>query len=220
MEMIVDELLSDRDRKVVEKSGYADGGAFSWDSREYGGKLAVVVIDMQQFIMGDDEPILEAIEKHQLAMGEVAWDALPEIKSVIETARSNDVPVLFTRITPSDEHGLSREERSIVDPIAPKSNEPVIDKSYTSSFFGTDLGTELTQRGIDTVILVGNATSGCVRASAVDAVQHGYHVIVPSDCVFDRLELSHNVALLEMWMKYATILDREATEARLENQTS
>ena len=220
MEQMIERLLSERDQKVLKESGYADGGAFTWDSRTVGAKFAVIVIDMQRFIVGDDESIFDAIEKQQLAIGEAAWSALPDIRSVIETARSHDVPVFFTRIIPSGEHELTREDLSIVDPIAPKTDEPVIEKSYTSSFFGTDLGTRLTQHGIDTVVLVGNVTSGCVRATAVDAVQNGYNVIVPPECVFDRLEISHQTALLEMWMKYASIIDRQTTESKLREQSN
>lgn len=212
------ESLPERDRRIVRESGYEDGGASSWDSREVGNDPAVLVIDMQRFIVGDDEPILDAIQKHQLATGEVAWDAIDHVEPFLDTARSNDVPVLYTKIVP-DETDLPDEALEIVDPIAPEPSESVIEKSYTSSFFGTDLASRLVRQGTDTVAIVGNVTSGCVRATAIDAVQHGFDVVLPRECVFDRLEISHRIALLEIWMKYGNVARRDAVESYLADPT-
>lgn len=214
MEYIL-ETLSERDRRIIRESGYDENGASSWDSRSVGDSPAVVVIDMQRFIVGDDEPILDAIEDHQLAIGEDAWDAIDHIEPFLETARSNEVPVLYTRIVP-DETDLSADALEIVDPLAPDESEPVIEKSYTSSFFGTDLSSRLVRHGVDTVVLVGNVTSGCVRATAIDAVQYGFDVVLPRECVFDRLEMSHRIALLEIWMKYGNVTSQERVESYLE----
>lgn len=208
------ETLSERDRRIVRESGYEAGGASSWDSREVGDAPVVLVIDMQRFIVGDDEPIFDAIADHQLAMGEVAWDAIDHIEPFLDDARDEDVPVVYTKIVP-DETDLPAEALEIVDPIAPDPSEPVVEKSYTSSFFGTDLASRLVRRGVDTVVVVGNVTSGCVRATVIDAVQHGFDVVVPRECVFDRLELSHRVALLEIWMKYGNVAPREAVASYL-----
>jgi nicotinamidase-related amidase len=69
------------------------------------------------------------------------------------------------------------------------------------------------------VIVVGNSTSGCVRATTVDAQQHGFDVIVPQECIFDRIEASHKIGLLDMWMKYAEVQEREEVEAYVESIT-
>lgn len=212
------ETLSERDRRIIRESGYDENGASSWDSRTVGETPVVLVIDMQRFIVGDDEPIFDAIQKHQLAMGDVAWEAIDHIEPFLETARANDVPVMYTRIVP-DETDLPAEALEIADPVAPEPTEPVIEKSYTSSFFGTDLASRLVRRGADTVVVVGNVTSGCVRATAIDAVQHGFNVVLPRECLFDRLEISHRVALLEIWMKYGNVAPREEVESYLEDPT-
>ena len=92
----------------------------------------------------------------------------------------------------------------------------MIDKSYASAFYGTDFRTRLVREDVDSLIIVGNSTSGCVRATAVDAKQHGYGVVLPQECIFDRIEASHKVGLLDLWMKYAEVLEREEVEAWVE----
>ncbi|MEF8826479.1 MAG: isochorismatase family protein [Halapricum sp.] len=214
-EHVWDELLTDLDARVISKSGYAEGGASSWDSRDVGGTPSVLVIDMQRFIVNDNVPILDAIENHQIAIGENAWAAMDEIASVIETARENNVPVAHTRVIPQAYDDPSHEDLAIVEEVAPEPGETIIDKSYSSAFYGTDLRTRLRRQGIDTLVIVGNTTSGCIRATVVDAQQHGFDVVVPQECVFDRIEASHKIALLDMWMKYASVMDRAAAESYL-----
>jgi len=82
----------------------------------------------------------------------------------------------------------------------------VVDKNYASAFYGTALLSQLVRRQADTVIVVGNTTSGCVRATAVDARQNGFGVVIPEECVFDRIQASHKIGLLDLWMKYAQVI--------------
>jgi nicotinamidase-related amidase len=212
---IWDEYLSDRDRRVVEAAGYETRGASSWESRTKGDTPAVLVIDMQRITVGDDVDIFEAIEESPISMGEVAWDAMEHIVPFVEFARELDVPVIHTRIVPSGYEPDDPEVR-IVDELTPEGDEPVIRKSYASGFYGTDLLSQLVRRDVDTLFVVGNTTSGCLRATVVDAQQHGFNAVVPENCVFDRLNLSHATALLDMWMKYAQVLDDEDARAMLE----
>jgi len=209
-EHIWEDLLTEQDKRVIEQSGYAQGGASSWDSRQLGDSPLVVVVDMQRLIVGEDEPILDAVESHRTAMGEIAWDALEQIVPFLSTVRDYDIPIMYTRLVPTTYENPNHEDLEIVDPVAPEPGEPIIDKSYASAFYGTDLLSRLVRLDIDTVILVGNSTSGCIRATAVDAQQHGFNVILPQECLFDRIEASHKIALLDMWMKYASVLQTEA----------
>ena len=110
----------------------------------------------------------------------------------------------------------SDEALQIVDALAPQPGENVIDKTYSSAFYGTDLLTRLVRRGIDTLILAGNSTSGCIRATAVDALQHGFHPLVPLECVFDRIHAAHCISLLDLWMKYAVVQPLSDVQAYLE----
>jgi len=213
---IWEDLLSERDRRVIEKTGYDEAGASSWDSRGTGTEPMVLVIDMQRLVVGADVPILEAISEYRTAMGEIAWDAIDHIEPFLEHARERDVPITYTRIVPSSYDDPDHEDLDIVDPVAPEPGETVIDKSYASAFYGTDLLSRLVRGGHDSVVIVGNSTSGCVRATAIDAQQNGLDVLLPQECLFDRIEASHKIALLDLWMKYAEVLGRADVEAYLD----
>lgn len=211
IEAIWDDLLSEQDKAVIVKAGYDKKGAASWDSRALGKTPAVVVIDMQNLLIGEDEPILKAVEKERTAMGEIAWRALEHILPFVDTCREAGLPVIFTRVIP---HGRKANETAveIIPPMSPQKDDLVLDKNYSSAFYGTGLLTYLNQQRIDTVIIVGNSTSGCVRASAVDARQMGFRVLIPHECVFDRISASHKISLLDLWMKYATVVSVTAAK--------
>lgn len=199
------DLLSAQDRAVINQAGYAQRGSALWDSRALGPRPAILVIDMQTMLVGPNLPILEAIRHHQTAMGSIAWQAVDDILDVVKTARALGFPVIYTRVVPQ---GFTTEDPGIpiIPELAPLPGELVIDKPHTSAFFGTDLVAHLVRHAVDTLLVVGNSTSGCVRATVVDARQLGFHVLVPVECVFDRVEVSHRIGLLDMWMKYAAVL--------------
>lgn len=218
-EHIWDDLLTEKDRQVITKAGYDKSGASSWESRGMGTNPLVLVIDMQQLVVGKDEPILDAIEDYRTAMGEIAWDAIEHIQPFLEFARENGLAITYTRVIPSSYDDPQHEDLDIVDPITPELGETVIDKSYASAFYGTDLLARLIRDDHDSVIIVGNSTSGCVRATTIDAQQNGFDVLLPQECLFDRIEASHKIALLDMWMKYAEVLEREEVETYIDEIT-
>ncbi|MHB9287898.1 isochorismatase family protein [Halobacteriales archaeon Cl-PHB] len=213
---IWDDLLSEQDKQVITKAGYDEAGASSWESRGLGENPMVLVIDMQRLVVGEDEPILDAIEDYRTAMGDVAWDAIDEIQPFLEFVREKGLPVTYTRVVPSSYDDPDHEDLDIVDPVAPEPEDTVIDKSYASAFYGTDLLSRLVRGDHDSVIIVGNSTSGCVRATAIDAQQHGFDVILPQECLFDRIEASHKIGLLDLWMKYAEVQERSEVEEYVE----
>ena len=214
---IWEDLLSERDEQVISKAGYDESGASSWESRGTGTNPIVLVIDMQRLVVGENVPILEAIEEYRTAMGSVAWDAIDHIGPFLDFARDHGVPVAYTRVVPTSYDDPDHEDLEIVDPVAPEPGETVVDKSYASAFYGTDILSRLVRNGHDSVIIVGNSTSGCVRATAIDAQQNGFDVLLPQECLFDRIEASHKIALLDLWMKYAEVLEREEIEAYVES---
>ena len=205
MAHVWDDILSEQDRAVIEKAGYSKRGAASWESRGLGQRPVMLVIDMQELSCGPNVPILQAIEVHRTAMGEIAWAAVERIRPLLASARQAGAPVVYTRVIP---RGCGPNDRAvqIVQDLAPEDNDLVIDKSYASAFFGTALLSQLVRRGADTVVVVGNSTSGCVRATAIDAQQNGFSVVVPEECVFDRIQASHKASLLDLWMKYAQVM--------------
>jgi maleamate amidohydrolase len=94
----------------------------------------------------------------------------------------------------------------IVDDVAPIEGETFLRKSSPSPFFGTPLVGQLNALGVDTVIVAGESTSGCVRATVVDACTHRYKAVVAEECVFDRHEATHAINLFDMHHKYADVL--------------
>jgi maleamate amidohydrolase len=142
--------------------------------------------------------------------------------SVLDRFRQLDWPVVFTRIVfsgdGSDANVFSQKVPSvlaltednpdshIVDDLSPRKGELVIAKTAPSAFFGTSLSTFLTQRGVRTVAIAGATTSGCVRATTVDAMSLGFMPVVLTDCVGDRVESAHWSSLRDMAMKYADVM--------------
>ena len=104
---------------------------------------------------------------------------------------------------------------AIVPQLAPLPGELVVRKTVPSAFFGTSLAAWLSQRGVQTLVVAGAVTSGCVRASVVDAMSHGFRPLVVSDCVGDRAIAPHDANLFDMEQKYAAVMTRDVALAAL-----
>lgn len=140
-------------------------------------------------------------------------------------ARNRNWPVAHTRIVFSDSGAdnnvftlkvpgmLALKENdsrsAIVAELAPLDNELVVRKQVPSAFFGTSLAAWLTQRGVKTLVIAGCVTSGCVRASVVDAMSLGFRPLVISDCVGDRALQPHEANLFDIEQKYAAVVTRD-----------
>jgi nicotinamidase-related amidase len=112
---------------------------------------------------------------------------------------------------------LDEDEGSrIVPSLAPLGDDVVVDKAYASAFWATPLLTYLVALHVDSVIVTGVSTSGCVRATAVDAASHGFSPAVVTDAVADRIQLSHAATLLDLWMKYADLMRSDEVERYLD----
>ena len=103
----------------------------------------------------------------------------------------------------------------VVPELAPLPPEPVVTKQYASAFFGTSLASLLRAQGVDCVLLAGMSTSGCVRASAVDAIQHGFIPVVVGDACGDRHPAPHEANLFDLQAKYADVLSLQQLQAAL-----
>lgn len=218
MARIWEDLLSDVDRLVIEKGGYGK-------SRGLGQKPLFMIIDVQPNYVGEDVPIEEQLDRWPSGGGALAWAAIRNIQRVREAARAAGVPVFYSRNVQKKTIAFDgfatktnrdqtkylegRPETQIVPELASADHELVIDKAYASVFYGTPLQSYLVKMGIDTIIIVGGSTSGCCRATAVDAVTRNYNVAMVEDCVYDRIQLSHKAALLDLWMKYCDVVDSE-----------
>lgn len=185
-----------------------------------GPRPALLVIDLyQKAYQGGPLPVLEVAKKYPSSCGIYAWNALAPTQDLLAAARQAHVPVFYTtgewraEAKPAAVQSTNRKRTdwnestmAIFDQVVPQEGEVVIAKQRASAFFGTPLAAHLTQLGIQSLIICGESTSGCVRASTVDAYSHGYHVTLVEECCFDRNELSHKVNLFDLHHKYADVL--------------
>jgi len=215
---IWDDLLTRTDQDVVARGGYGK-------SRGLGKRPILVVIDIQYNYIGENKHILEQIGEWTSGGGAAGWRAIEKIARVLAKGREMKLPVLYTRnvqknITFDSFSNKTDRDQSkyvdghrgtqIVDEIAPQPDELVLDKTYASAFYATPMVSWLVKLGVDTLIIMGGSTSGCVRATAIDAVSRNFKVAVIEDCVYDRIELSHKAGLFDLWMKYTDVIDMES----------
>jgi maleamate amidohydrolase len=221
-EPIWNKFLTERDKAVFGASGYGAPGGF-------GKRPALLVIDVNWAFCGDrPEPILESIKRWRNSCGEDAWVALPYIRSLVDKARARGIPVIYTtgvrrgdnwdsgswswKNNRSDEDITNRTVASNLDgneimpQIAPEPQDLVIYKQKPSGFFGTNMASYLTLLGCDSVIVTGTTTSGCVRASVLDAFSLNYRITLAEEGCFDRSQASHAINLCDMNAKYADVV--------------
>ena len=218
-ERVWDRFLTGQDKTHVAMGEHKQVG--------FGEKPALLLIDLYRWVFGDKpQPILEATNEWPASCGLAAWNAIPAIQTVLKAARDAGIPVVHA--TGRDDDGLAgwsvgrevygNSDRSpealarlnrrhdIIDEVAPLDGEPVMRKDSPSAFWGTPLIGHLTAHNVDTIIAVGETTSGCVRASVLDGCTNRYRMIVVEQGVFDRHEAAHAINLFDMNQKYADFL--------------
>lgn len=184
-----------------------------------GDSPAVVVIDMQRAVVGDDLPPHEQSERYRFGCGRSAWRAVEVMEPFLDRARSLGVPVIYTRHLPGQPSEFDPQNplSEIVDRIAPKKGDLVVRKDFASGFAQTRLLAELVSRRVDTILVTGNTTSGCVRATIVDGIANGFRCVCVADAVFDRFDLSHQASMLDLWTKYCCVLTASEALVYLES---
>jgi nicotinamidase-related amidase len=222
---IWDDLITAEDRAVFEESGHGKTGGL-------GRRPALLVVDVTHDFTGDrPEPTRESIKRFPLSCGESAWRALPKLRELIDAAHAAGVPVIYTRQAPRPNAvaagGWARKNARVLEPteisqrigndipglIAPSGDDILIEKDKPSAFFGTPIVSHLNALGVDSLIVTGTSTSGCVRATVVDAFSFNYPTVVVEECCFDRGEVSHKVSLFDMNAKYADVISLAAAKA-------
>ena len=178
----------------------------------FGRKPALVVVDVNRGFTDPTSPLVCDLEEVVVA-----------IRQLLEEARRAEIPIVFTTVSYTE--GDKRTAAAFIDKvpalltleagsrwveidprIAPREDEPVLNKLFASAFFGTALSSLLAANGCDSLIVTGASTSGCVRATAVDALQHGYRPIVPREAVGDRNPDAHAANLYDLDAKYADVV--------------
>ena len=174
-------------------------------------------------------PVLEAIKEFPTSCGQAAWDALPKIKVILDASRAAGIPVVFVKGNPMDKYFAGQATKGsltwddffkkydapIHPMVEPLSSEYICQKSKASAFFGTPLASYLQRTGVDSVLITGCVTSGCVRSTAIDAWNSGFAPFVVEEGVFDRSRHSHLTSLFELNAKYATVVTLEEAKDSL-----
>lgn len=187
-----------------------------------GSRPAVLVID---FSCGFTDP--------ECSLGSDMTEAVGQTKRLLDAARAKGLPVIYTTIgfdSSLKDGGLwmqkvpSLADLQIggkwveIDPrLEPREDETIVMKKGASGFFGTNLASILVSQGVDTVVLCGATTSGCVRGTAVDLLQYGWPTIVPRECVADRAQAPHEANLFDIQAKYADVVSVDDALAYLES---
>jgi nicotinamidase-related amidase len=203
-------MLGDGPCAPVESGAAAFGGRVG-----LGRRPALLIVDMSLGFTAPDAPL--------------ACDAAGAVEAVaglLARARQSGVPVMFTTVayrTADVEAAaafldkvpalrrLAHGSRWVeIDPrIAPAADEPVLTKHFASAFFGTDLVDRLRASSVDSVLVAGASTSGCVRATVVDALQHGFRPVVAREAVADRDRAAHDQSLTDIDAKYGDVVALE-----------
>ena len=234
-ERIWDRFLTERDKAVFEASGY---GALAGGGK----KPALLIIDVNYAFCGErPEPILDSIQKWRTSCGEDAWQSLPHIRKLIDKCHEKGIPVIYTTGTVRDDgwdkgswawkssrtkedvstaapeaRDTNRNGNDIMDDIAPAPQDIVIRKLKPSAFFGTPLMSFLNDLGADSLIVTGTTTSGCVRASVLDAFSQNLRITIAEEACFDRSQASHAINLCDMNAKYADVVSTDEALAYVE----
>jgi len=203
---------------------------------------AILVIDVNYAFVGrKPEHIVESVQDYRTSCGERGWEGVANIQKLLTMGRHVGVPIIYTTGTTRSRRGTSwanraREQASqgvltpeelehqhigntIVEDIGPQPEDLVIPKHGASGFFRTSLIRDLNEMDIDTVLVTGTTTSGCVRATVVDAACYSFYVGIVEECCFDRFQISHQVSLLDMHAKYGIVMSLQEVTEYLRTQT-
>ncbi len=214
-------MTADSELTAEIKSAY---GAEEFGERVgMGERPALIVVDL-----------INAFTDPETGLGADVESVLERTAELLAAFREHDLPRYFTTVAFEESYGdaghfiekvpalkelrVGTEAVEVDDRIEPVGDERVILKKYASAFFGTDLSTELTTDRVDTLVIVGVTTSGCIRATAVDSLQYGYRTIVPADAVGDRAEEPHRANLFDIDAKYGDVVSTADVLEHLEGE--
>ena len=192
----------------------------------FGSRPALVVVDVNLGFTDPESPLVCDLE-----------DVVAAIQRLLREMRRAGFPVVYTTVSYTD--GDKRTAAAFIDKvpalltleagsrwveidprIAPVQDEPVLNKLFASAFYGTALASFLAANGCDSLIVTGASTSGCVRATVVDALQHGYRPIVPREAVGDRNPAAHEANLYDIDAKYGDVVSVDEVVVHLEELAS
>jgi maleamate amidohydrolase len=211
--------LTEVDKQLLAKTSWAKRSDFG-----LGAAPALLIVDAYYGTLGVPRaPMLDIVEEWPAACGTRGWDAIDATVPLLEQARQGGIPVFYLTGLAANPNPWNRKRagrprpaptippsHQIVDEVKPREGEIVLEKCSPSGFATTGLAALLRAQGCDTLIVCGEATSGCVRATVVDGCVAGFAVGIASDCCFDRVEASHWMNLFDMNQKYGDVIDSAA----------
>lgn len=185
-----------------------------------GSRPALLIIDVQYRTVGNSpKPFFDSLEDYKTSCGEVGWQAVDQIVQLLEVFRAMDLPILYPYVAPKQPYdsgalgakvptimAIPEQGYQFVKDVAPREQDILLPKRHPSAFFGTPLTSYLIDRHVDSLVVTGCTTSGCVRGTVVDAFAYNFRVTVPHDAVYDRTPAVHQVNLFDMAQKYADVV--------------
>ena len=222
VERVWDRFLTEQDQRALAKAPKNPR-----ELRSFCHRPALVLVDFFRGVFGDrPQDLVEAMDTWPNSCGRIAWEAIPPTQKLLGACRAIGMPIIHTtgliNETVEGQHALPRPSTTvprsgeprwiapevryeIISEVGPVAGETVINKISSSAFWGTPLIGHLIKNQVDTLIVCGESTSGCVRATVVDADQYQFNVIVVEDCTFDRHEATHAMNLFDMHRKFAEV---------------
>ena len=217
-----DDVISKDELRAYEAAGFGRPSGL-------GKRPALLIIDIQYRTVGTQRlPYWEAIKEFPTSCGDVGWAAVDALVPLLALFRERGWPVMYPYVAPKLAYDAGRLAEKVpaimniaakgyefVAEIAPREGDVLLPKKHPSAFFGTALCSHLIDKQVDTVIVAGCSTSGCVRGTAVDAFSYNFKVALAQECVFDRGITSHKVNLFDIGQKYADVLPTAELISRL-----
>ena len=218
-----DGLITDEEQRAYNAAGFGRPTGI-------GVRPALLIIDVQYRTVGTKPaPFWDAIKEFPTACGQPGWDAVERIASLTELFRRKNWPVVYPYVSPKQGFDYGRVADKVpalmtvaqrgydfVAEIAPKDRDVLLPKKHPSAFFGTPLTSYLIDLAVDTLVVTGCTTSGCVRGTVVDGFAYNFRCLVPHDAVYDRSATSHAVNLFDMASKYADVMSTAQAAAVLD----
>lgn len=208
-----DGIISEEEQRAYNAAGFGRPTGL-------GKRPALLIIDAQYRTVGTEpKPFWDSIKEFPTSCGQAGWDAVANIRRLLELFRTRDWPVMYPYVAPKESFdrgrladkvpalmGVAAKGYEFVPDIAPGPRDTLLPKKHPSAFFGTPLTSYLIDARADSLVVTGCTTSGCVRGSVVDGFALNFRVLVPEDAVYDRSSTSHAVNLFDMASKYADVM--------------
>ncbi|MDO9436363.1 isochorismatase family protein [Hydrogenophaga sp.] len=208
-----DDVISAEEQRAYAAAGFGRASGL-------GQRPALLIIDVQYRTVGTQrEDFWEAIKEFPTSCGNVGWSAVDALVPLVALFRERGWPVMYPHVAPKQAYdggrlaekvpaimGIPAKGYEFVAEVAPHEGDVLIPKKHPSAFFGTAMCSHLIDKQVDTVIVAGCTTSGCVRGTVVDAFSLNFKVAVPQECVYDRSITSHKVNLFDLGQKYADVM--------------